>query len=319
MKPAPKHEFSASQHATIRKAVRLEWLTLAYLSSVVVLMYMVMGSSQAMKTAWVEDMLSMVPPIMFLLTNHWRNKAPNNHFPYGYHRITSIGYLVSALALLVVGGYLIVDSLMKLVTAHHPTIGMQTYFGVDLWLGWWMILVLLWGTFPPVLLGVAKKKLAKPIYDKILNTDAKMNKADWLTAVAAIGGVLGIGLGLWWADAIAALFISYDIIRDGYTQSRDAVTGLMNRAPKELDGSYSDLPNRVIAALEELDWVDSAEVRLREEGHLIFGEGFYRSRQDKPVSNEDLRNARKYITSLDWRLHSFALSADLSDYEKQDY
>ena len=35
----------------------------------------------------------------------------------------------------------------------------------------------------------------------MLYADADMNKADWMTAAAAIVGVLGIGLGLWWLDS----------------------------------------------------------------------------------------------------------------------
>lgn len=37
------------------------------------------------------------------------------------------------------------------------------------------------------------------MHDKVLHADAKMNKADWMTAAAALVGVLGIGLGWWWA------------------------------------------------------------------------------------------------------------------------
>ena len=42
-----------------------------------------------------------------------------------------------------------------------------------------------------------------------------MNRADWLTALAAVVGVIGIGAGLWWADAVAAIVISLEITRDG--------------------------------------------------------------------------------------------------------
>ena len=48
---------------TLRKARRLEWLTIAYLVSAVVLLALVLGSSQAMKTAWIEDLLRLIPPI----------------------------------------------------------------------------------------------------------------------------------------------------------------------------------------------------------------------------------------------------------------
>ena len=52
---------------TLRKARRLEWLTIAYLLSAVVLLGLVLGNSQAMKTAWAEDLLSLIPPIAFLV------------------------------------------------------------------------------------------------------------------------------------------------------------------------------------------------------------------------------------------------------------
>jgi hypothetical protein len=48
---------------TLRKARRLEWLTIAYLVSAIVFLALVLSNSQAMKTAWVEDILSLIPPI----------------------------------------------------------------------------------------------------------------------------------------------------------------------------------------------------------------------------------------------------------------
>jgi len=45
----------------MRRAVRLEWLTVAYLISAVFFIYLTLGSSQAMKTAWFEDILSLIP------------------------------------------------------------------------------------------------------------------------------------------------------------------------------------------------------------------------------------------------------------------
>lgn len=308
MRPALQHEYSPEQERQLKKAVNLEWLTIAYLATVIVLMYLVLGSSQAMKSAWVEDILSLLPPIMFLLANRYRNRAPDEHHPYGFHRAASIGFLVAAVALLVVGGWLVVDSALKLVRTEHPTIGMREYFGVDAWLGWWMIAVLIWGTVPPLLLGRAKLKIAKPLYDKVLYTDAKMNKADWMTAVAAISGVLGIGFGLWWADAVAALFIAGDIVHDGVRQTRDAVTGLMDRAPKTLEGEYDPIVEQVVATLEGLDWIAQADVRLREEGHLVIGEGYYATREDEPVAPGRIRDAVDKVKSLDWRLQDFALT-----------
>ena len=43
------------------KAVRLEWITVTYLVSVAVVMYLATGSSQAMQAAWIEDVVSIFP------------------------------------------------------------------------------------------------------------------------------------------------------------------------------------------------------------------------------------------------------------------
>jgi divalent metal cation (Fe/Co/Zn/Cd) transporter len=312
MRPIPQQEYSPAQERLLTKARHLEYLTIAYLVSVVVLMYIVMGSSQAMKTAWIEDCLSLIPPVCFLLGAHVCWREPSNRFPYGLHRAISVVYLGAALALLLTGGFLLVDALITLFRREHPTIGMQSFFGVDLWLGWWMLPVLLWGVVPPVLLGRAKLRFAEDLNDKILVTDGEMNKADWMTAAAAMGGVLGIGFGLWWADAVAAALISFDILHDGWKQTKDAVTGLMNRAPTSVHGDRLTLPEDVKALLCELPWVESADVRLYEVGHLIFGEGFIRSAADRAIEPEDLRSAMRRVRDLDWRLKGFALTVDPS-------
>src|SRR5690606_30321614 len=67
----PEHLQSA-----LRRARRLEWFTLAFVASAVVLVYLVMGGSQAMKAAWLEDMLSLIPPIAFLVGARFAQVRP---------------------------------------------------------------------------------------------------------------------------------------------------------------------------------------------------------------------------------------------------
>jgi divalent metal cation (Fe/Co/Zn/Cd) transporter len=113
----------------LRKARRLEWLTIAYLVSAIGFLVLVLGSSQAMKTAWFEDPLSLIPPIAFLVSARFNSRAPTERFPYGFHRMVSIGHLCAALALFTMGGYLLIESVAKLIAAEHPTIGSITLFG----------------------------------------------------------------------------------------------------------------------------------------------------------------------------------------------
>ena len=190
--PADDEHLPDEISRAVKKAVRLEWATLGVLSVTVVLVFLVMGNSQAMKTAWIEDMLSMVPPIAFLIGVRVTRKPANAKHPFGYHRAIGIAHLVAGTALFVMGGYLIVDALIKLITVEHPTIGGINLFGHTIWLGWLMILVLLVTGIPPVILGRMKLKLAEPLHNKVLYADADMNKADWMTSFAAIVGIAGI-------------------------------------------------------------------------------------------------------------------------------
>lgn len=67
-----------------------------------------------------------------------------------------------------------------------------------------MIAVALASCVAPVILGRIKRRLAEQLHDKVLRADADMNRADWLTGLATAAGVVGIGMGWWWADAAAA-------------------------------------------------------------------------------------------------------------------
>ena len=296
-----------------RKAVRLEWITLAYLVSAVVLLYFTLGQSQAMKAAWLEDMLSLLPPAAFLIASRVRNRGPSDKFPWGMHRAVSIAYLFAALALLLMGLFLLFDSAMKLVMAEHPPIGVIQLFGHEIWLGWLMIGALVYSAVPAVFLGRAKLPLADDLHDKVLYADAKMNKADWLTASAAIVGVIGIGFGLWWADAVAAMFISLDIAHDGQTNVRAAVHDLMDARPRRHDArEYHPLVERMNGVVNECAWVEQGAVRLREEGHVFTGEVMVVIRPEAIGRPDDLvgklEQLADRVLELDWKLYDVVVA-----------
>ncbi|NDV02077.1 cation diffusion facilitator family transporter [Pseudoroseicyclus tamaricis] len=252
-------------------AVRLEWWTLGWQISIVALMALVLGSSQAMKTAWIEDLLGLVPAIVFLLAVHFEHKAPSQKFPFGYTRVNSLAFLGAATVLGFMGLYLIYDSGSKLLAAEHPTLGPVHLFGQNIWIGWLMIAALLYSIVPPVILGRKKQPVARALADKVLHTDALMQKADWMTGAAGIVGILGVGFGFWWADSAAALLIAFDILHDGYRATRVAMAELIDGAPRKLGGpAISDDAKALRDHLAER--FPGADVRLRETGRYIWAE-----------------------------------------------
>jgi cation diffusion facilitator family transporter len=290
------------QQEILRRAIRLEWITLAFLAGAITLVGLVLGNSQAMKAAWVEDLLSVIPPIAFLVAVRIVRRAPHPERPYGYHRSIGVGHLVSAVALVVMGTFLIIDSGLVLVTAEHPTIGTVQLFGQVFWLGWLMIGAMVVTGVPPVILGHLKIGLARDLHDKVLYADADMNKADWMTALGSIIGVTGIGLGLWWLDSVAALFIAVTILWDGIRNTRAAITDLMDaRAATFDDAKPHPVIEEVHDYLRGLDWVAEAGTRVRDEGHVFHAEVFVVPRS-QTVDVATVEAARAGCADLDWRL-----------------
>lgn len=312
MKLSSGLEFPPDKQALLKKARRLEWITLAYVISATVVVGFVLGQSQAMKTAWMDDLLSLIPILVFLIGSHISQWAANDRFPFGYHRVTSAAYLISAVALTSVGLYLLVESAIKLLNAERPTIGAIHIFGYDIWLGWLMIPALLYSMIPAMILSRKKLPVARDLYEKVVFTDAQMNKADWLTEAAAIVGIIGIGLGFWWADATAALLIAIDIVNDGAKHVKVAFLDLLDHRPQTIDAKHVDPVNdRVKEAIINLDWVQDAQVRLRVSGHVLSGEAFVvpASQSDLPLRIEQ---ALEQIRALDWRLQHFSITPVVS-------
>ncbi|PSR56757.1 cation transporter [Adhaeribacter arboris] len=317
MKPIKKFEFPAELRPLFEKAKRLEWLTLIYLAITVVIMYLTMGNSQAMKTAWYEDLLSMTPSVAFLISSRIVAKPANGEFPYGYHKAVSIAYLCSSLALFAVGSFLVIDSGITLIKGDRPTIGTVIIFGHQIWLGYLMMIALIWGSVPAVFLGRAKLPIAKKLHSKNLYTDAEMQKADWMTGFAAILGITGIGFGWWWADAAAASIISLDVIHDGFKNLKQALYDLIDQIPKTVDNQKTDpIIKHIEDYLQQKTWVKTAEIRLREDGHIYFGEAFV-----VPVSSVNLIQAmedtRQEIENMHWHLHEFIITL-VSDLPQQE-
>lgn len=261
----------ASLQDDLRRAHRLEWWTLFWQGSIVGVMALVLGSSQAMKSAWIEDLLGLVPATVFLIAAKLERNAPTDRFPYGFHRVNSLAFMVSAAALVAMGGYLLADSALKLVEQERPTIGQVTLLGHQLWLGWLMMAALAYSVVPPMILGRIKQPVAKRLSDKVMHTDALMQKADWMTGLAGILGVAGVGFGFWWADSLAAAVISLDILLDGVRSLRQAAEELADGAPRAL-GSNAIAEDAAALQTHLGERFPDARVRLRETGRYIRAE-----------------------------------------------
>lgn len=296
--------------ATFAKAIRLEYWNIFWTLTVVAIMGLVLGQSETMKTAWVEDTLGLVPPIMFLIAAYLeRNGSRSERFPFGFERVNGLGFFVAAVALAAVGALLLYNAVMALVAAEHATVGSVVIFGREIWLGWLMLGAQLYSLVPPLIIGRKELPLAEQLNDKLLHTDALMNKANWLTGAAGLAGVIGLGLGWWWADSLAAAAISIDVLNDGIKALRSSTAELIDGAPRAL--SSVDLSEDAQKVCERLKTeFPDATVRLRETGRLI------RAEVHETHAPQECRHPRHYWPNEKeraWRLAQVSFIPPIAD------
>lgn len=320
MKNAAGTYLPLEQRELMRRAAKLEWISIGYTALTITLVALVVGNSQAMRTAWIEDMLSVLPQLAFLIALQFTRKTRRLSHPYGYHRSMGAGHLVAGVALLVVGAMLAYESISALAKLEHPTIGTMHLFGHTIWQGWIMMGVMALIAAPAVVLGHLKIKIAQPLHNKLLYADSKMAKADWQTNVASIVGVAGIGVGLWWLDSAAALIIAGGILKDGWDSTKSATSDLLDRRSTGVDGSD---PHPLIPAMEEqlhsLDWVRTAGFRVRELGQVQHVEAFIVPNAEAVTMSQN-KEARKLLEETDWKAYDVVVTIvpELPEFLKLD-
>ena len=305
--PDVVEEFPPRLRPVFRHARRMARWTVAYLVSVGLVLFVVLGNSQAMKAACLETVFSLVSPIVFLIGSRVARRPADRRFPYGYHRWVSIAFLCAALSLFALGLYLLADAGMKALAPQPTVIGSISVLGHEFWLGWPMLLALAWSAIPAWFIGRRQARRAWLLHDKVLSADAELRKADWLSALAAAIAVAGIAGGWPWLDPLAGAVIALLVLRSGWRQLVHAAGDLADSAPTHINEHMEALPARIATRLRALPWVMEAEVRLREEGHLLFGEASVLAQSDDNLRRH-VADAVAMVRSMDWRIRSFSLT-----------
>ena len=185
-------EFPPDVSPYYRKARRFAWITLAYVGSAVVFLYLTMGESQAMRSSFFEDLTSLTPALVFLICAPIARRPPSGTYPYGLHRATSFGHM----ALCATGSFLLIEAALLTLSGEETVIKEMVLFDHVIWAGWPMLAAIAYTGIPSFFLGRVKMRLAPHLHDKILQADAKMMKADWLAESPTAIGVIGTGLGV---------------------------------------------------------------------------------------------------------------------------
>ena len=301
MRSAPSEVIPDDIKPQMKRGERLAIAMIVYLMLDIVVLYLLLSGSASVFALIVEDGLELVAPIAFLITAGARRRSPSPRYPYGYHRVVTLGSFASSVALLMFGLVLLLVSARTLLQGTHPTVGSIELFGELVWRGWLVLLWLAPGTLIPFWLGRKLLGPSQKTNNKVLYATARLLVADWQTSVAAMIGIVGIALGVWWLDSAAAIFIATSVVMDGIRNTTRTGGALIDRMPTKIGSDeVVELVGTIEQTAERADWVQDMEVRLREEGVVYSGVVLVAAGRD--VQTEQLDALGSRIRELDWRL-----------------
>jgi hypothetical protein len=86
------------------------------------------------------------------------------------------------------------------------------------------------------------------------------------------------------------------------------VFDLMNQTPKTVSRQENDpIVTKLQHLLKGLDWVRDFKIRMREEGHILYGEAFIIARDTTDILPK-IPRATDQACDLDWRIKDFVLA-----------
>ena len=88
------YTFPPEQQEERERARKLAWLSIVLLSIAGGFIFLTLGQSQSMKTAWVSDILTAIPPISLIVAMRYELREPTRRFPYGYFRAIAMAQML---------------------------------------------------------------------------------------------------------------------------------------------------------------------------------------------------------------------------------
>ena len=213
----------------------------------------VITASQALVADGVHSLTDLVADFVVLVANHQSQKAPDEDHPYGHQRFETGASLALGLLLLVVGGGMLWQSVLKL---ENPSQVPQVHVAA-LWMA--LIALLAKESLFRYMLAVAKK-----VRSSLLVANAWHARSDAASSLVVSLGILGNLMGYPIFDPIAAAIVGFMVGRMGWTFAWAALHELMDQAAdeKEVQAIHATL-------LETPGVMAVHDVRTRKMGDMI--------------------------------------------------
>lgn len=195
----------ADRSALLTRGLLLEFLTVGWnlIEGIVAIAAALGSGSVALLGFGVDSFVESVSGSVLI----WRlgSEKRGNADEEVIERIERHAEQLVGISFFALAAYVAVDATTSLLTQERPDVSVVGIVLASLSIG-----VMLW-------LARAKRRTAADLGSRALAADAEQTQACWYLSVVVLAGIgLNALFGWWWADPIAALGVSFILLREGW-------------------------------------------------------------------------------------------------------
>lgn len=241
----------ASEHGIRAAWIGLGGMMATALAQVVIV---AISGSIALLADTVHNLGHAATTIPLIIAFRLGRRPANSRYTYGYRRAEDLAGLFIGLIILASAAYILWESADALVNPRELTN-----------LGWVFAAGIV-GFLGNEIVAVYRIRAGRRIGSAALVAEGQHARADGLTSIAVVLGVVGVWFGFGWADAVVGMFIGLTIIGILVTSMRPVLRRLMDG----VDDGVTDRMTATAAAAPGVLGVD--RVRARWTGHRMEGD-----------------------------------------------
>lgn len=175
-----------------------------------------LAGSKGLVADALHSIADMISSIFVLVALKYAEKPKDKRYPYGYGKVEYISTIVASLFIFLCGVTVFIDALEALKSGVHKTPDAVAIFATLLSLCF------------SYLMYSSNTCAGTQLNSPAMLADAAESKADSLTSVAVLFGLIGTKLGFESADTIAAIIVAFFIFRIGLEMLTGGINGLMD-------------------------------------------------------------------------------------------
>ncbi|MCY4450592.1 MAG: cation diffusion facilitator family transporter [Immundisolibacterales bacterium] len=177
----------------------------------------IVAQSQSLVADGVHSISDLVTDLLVLLAARFARGKPDADHPYGHERIETVATVALGMVLIVVGAGIAIDAVRRLFHPEELKIP-----------AWWAMAIAAVSVALKEAVYHYTMRAARRHRSRLLEANAWHARSDAASSIVVMVGVGGSLLGLAYLDAIAAVVVSWMIVRMGYRLARRSVEELID-------------------------------------------------------------------------------------------